>query len=182
MCRFLLLLLFILGVDCFVLQNKTKLYVNNRSISGPIEIVSKNKSAIFSPYWQFQWIKKLTTQRIKIVFTSDAPIELILYTTTGIPLHFKGKKISYTGHPTYYQINSINDNIFKVSFDIYEIDTDWIKIFTASMTIITFFILIFYKRDHIISQLCLMILLSIEIFKSTDYDKIADRIFHKILF
>ena len=161
-----ILSLFIYGINGYLLQNKTKLRINNEPICGPIEISFLTEMRIMrSNLFQKFFSLGQACQRVKIVFTSLHPIEVILHTTTGIPLYFKGTKISYTGHPTYYQINNINQNTNKISFDIYEIDIDWIKVLSVSLTVLTFLILIFYKRDHRISKLCLLILLSMEILK-----------------
>jgi len=120
--------------------------------------------------------------KIKIVLSGKSPFETILYTTTGIPLRFKGTKVSYTGNPTFYVIKNIDSEPNKITLDIYEIDTDWTKICTIGLAIGTIFVLVLYKREHWMSQICLIILLTIEIFKTSDYDRIADRIIHKILF
>ena len=152
------LLFLIATVTAF--QNQTKFKLQNEPISGVIDVQSK----------------------VKIVLTSKKPFEMILYTTTGVPLYFKGTRVSYTGIPTFYQINNIAGESNKITFDIYEIETDWVKIFTILISIITIFTLILYKREHRISQFCLMILLAIQIFRNSDYDKMADLIIHKVLF
>lgn len=120
--------------------------------------------------------------KVKIVFTSKNPFELILYTATGTPLQFKGLKASYVGIPTYYQINNLNNTSVKITMDVYEMDTDWIKISTLVTAIVTLFILIMYKRDYQLSQIFLIILMTIRLVQTQDYEKTAERIIHKILF
>ena len=95
------LLLFVLEAKSLFLQNKTKFHINDKPIFGTIDISSSRENS-----------------RVKIVISSKKPIEVILYTSVGIPLHFKGTKISYTGNPTYYQINNIDSVENKISLDI----------------------------------------------------------------
>lgn len=156
------------------LQNRTKLRIITESIEGVIDASSK----------------------VKLVFHAHTPFHLILYTTSGVPLHFKGTNISYIGNPTYYVINSVPSDQRseaslksldfkvpnKIMFEIYAIGTDWLKVVWIFLVVCAMFVLIFYKRDHKISQLCLFILLLVEVYKTSEYDKIADRIIHKILF
>jgi len=66
--------------------------------------------------------------------------------------------------------------------DIYIINLDWIKLLSIIISIVTMFILVKFKRDHWLAQFCLINLLIYEIIRSSDYDKVADRIIHKILF
>lgn len=139
------------------LQNRTKLRITLDPIEGLIN----------------------TSHKVKLVFYAQKPFHLVLYTTNGIPLHFKGVNVSYTGNPTYYVINSVPN---KIIFEMYTIGTDWIKVISIFLAVCAMFILIMYKREHKISQLCLFILLLIEVYKTSEYDKIADRIIHKILF
>jgi hypothetical protein len=158
----LIIFIIIISISQANYQNRTKFNIVDEPITGIINSKS----------------------RVKIVFISknNVPFELILYTETGIPLHFRGTKMSYTGFPTYYQINNISDQNNKIILEIYEIGTDWTKMSYIIITICSIFILICYKREHTISRICLFILLSFEIYKATDYDKVADRIIHKILF
>ena len=157
--QYILLLSLICSVTVSIsLQNRTKLRVSD-SIEGIIN----------------------TPHKVKLVFYAKDPFHLTLYTTSGVPLYFKGLNVSYTGNPTYYVLKSdVLNN--KIIFDMYTVGTDWLKIITTSLAVSAMFILIVYKRDHKISQLCLFVLLSIEIYKTSEYDKIADRIIHKILF
>lgn len=156
------IILFTLLVNCsrvlsVSLQNRTKLRIITDSIEGVIDASSK----------------------VKLVFYAQKPFNLLLYTTNGARLYFKGTNISYIGNPTYYVINSVPN---KIMFEMYAIGTDWLKVVWIFLVVCAMFVLIFYKRDHKISQLCLFILLLVEIYKTSEYDKIADRIIHKILF
>ena len=142
------------------LQNKTKIQLSNDRIEGLIQ----------------------TSDRIKITFTSKKPFALKIYTTSGIILKYKASKVSYTGYPTYYEIKNIDNTASKITLDIYKIGTDWFKLLFTMLAICAIFVLIFYKREHRISQIFLFILLAIDLIKQTDYDKTADRIFHKLLY
>ena len=148
-------------INGHLLYNKTKLYTNKWPLTGLIEV---------------------ERYPVKVIFSGKSAFELILNTQSGESLHFKAKHVSYVGSPTYYHINNIDSHDDKITFSIYQIEKDWFKLLSIVMTIIVFFVLIFYKRDHKISQICLFILLLIEILKSSDYDKTANRIVHKILF
>jgi hypothetical protein len=157
---FILLILF-LGIVESSLQNRTKLLIMLDPIEGIIN----------------------TPHKVKLLFHAHKPFHLILYTTNGIPLHFKGIFVSYIGNPTYYVIKSLDFKVpNKIIFEMYTIGTDWIKVISIFLAVCAMFILIMYKREHKISQLCLFILLLIEVYKTSEYDKIADRIIHKILF
>jgi hypothetical protein len=154
-------IILILFVTVYSFQNKTKLKLHDKKIMGIINAKDK----------------------VKIILTGTHPFETKLYTTSGIPLYFKGRRVSYTGHPTFYEIQNIDIDIpNKITLEIYEIETDWAKICTTILSICTIFILVIYKRDHVISQICLVTLLIIEMIRGSDYSKVADRIFHKILF
>lgn len=158
MSYLILLLILCSDVMCTSLQHRTKLRVSTDPIEGVINI----------------------SHKVKCIFYAQQPFHLVLYTTSGTPLHFKGLNVSYTGNPTYYVLQSEPKN--KIIFEMYTIGTDWIKLISTFLAVSAMFILIVYKRDHKISQLCLFVLLSIEIYRTSEYDKIADRIIHKILF
>lgn len=140
--------------------NTTKIKLQSESIQGLIDIDGK----------------------IKIVFKSDKPFELTLYTSTGVPLVYKGVYSSYVGYPTYYQINSIDGIKTKVIMEIYTIERNIFKVVTTIISVLSMSVLILYKRDHIVSQVALIILLVVELYQSSDFDRISDRIIHKILF
>lgn len=122
------------------------------------------------------------TNKVKITFMGNKPFELMLYTTTGVPLHYKGIKVSYIGFPLYYHINNIGVGTNKVSMTIQEVEWDLFKYIITVISICSIIILITFKREHKSSQFALVILLSIEIYRTSDYDRISDRIIHKILF
>lgn len=154
------LFLILSTTDCHVLYNQTKFHANKFPIMGLIEVEQ---------------------YPVKVVFSAKSAFELTLYTTIGQKLYFKAKTIQYIGNPTYYTVNSIEQSN-KITFSIYQIENDWFKISSIMMTIMVFFVVMFYKREHIYSQICLFVLLSVEILRTSDYSKIADRIFHRILF
>ncbi len=118
----------------------------------------------------------------KVVFSSRKSFELTLYTDKGDILRYKGYDVAYVGHPTWYEIKSVYPGTLKVNMDIYAIETDINKILVSIIAVVSMSILILYKRDHVLSQVALLILLSIELYKTSDYTRIADRIIHKILF
>ena len=45
---------------------------------------------------------------------------VMFFVSTSIPLHFKGRKVSYIGYATYYQIINLDTEINKITLDIYE--------------------------------------------------------------
>ena len=85
--------------------NITKWKMENNPISGTLKIDGK----------------------VKLHFYAKYPFHLVLYTTTGIPLHFKGIDISYIGKPTYYEINPIDSSNIPVNKKI-----NTIKVTSAS--------------------------------------------------
>ena len=157
-----LLLILIQLCSSYLLCNGTKIRLGTESIGGLIVDAG---------------------EKLKVEFTSKKPFHLTLYTHNGIPLQYRNTHVSYTGKPTYYQISNLdNECPIKVLFKIYRIEPNWLIIIFQLLTICAIIALVHYRRDHRISQMLLFSLLAIKIYESSDYDKIAERIFHKILF
>jgi len=122
--------------------------------------------------------------KIMINFFSEnnMPFSLTVYTPDGIPLNFKGKDITYTGKITYFEIKNLGKHPNNLVIKFYNEQIDMFDVILIIISICSIFILIFFKRDHHIAQICLSILLFVKVYDSRDYTKVADRIIHKILF
>lgn len=119
----------------------------------------------------------------KYVFQSETPFSLVIYPTDGKPLYYKSTYVSFVGYASYYEIKGLDENIkTKVIFEIFDIEPDWIVIITHILSIIAIGILILFKRESKVAKIILLIILILEIYNATDYNKISKRIVHKILF
>ncbi len=144
-----------------LLSNRTKMKIYDNPIEGMIPRTNKD---------------------IKVVFNGTIPFHLKLYTDSGNILYFKSDYVSYKGRPTYYEITNLYIEPNKIIFDIYSIQTNYIKILLQIISIIAFGVLLFHKRDSLIAQIILALAFSLEMITSSSYETISSRIFRKILF
>jgi hypothetical protein len=86
------------------------------------------------------------------------------------------------GHPTWYEIESLTSNKVRVYMDIYPVEVDMWKLLVSAISVIAVILTITLKREHTLSKVALIILLSISIYSTHDYEKISERVIRKILF
>lgn len=123
-------------------------------------------------------------QKFKLHFVSktNIPFELRLYTTDGVQLCYKGTDVSSTGHFTYYEIKNTGDQFNKILLEMRPIEKSSVRLLIGLFALVSIGILIIFKRDHYVSQAVLIILLMIEIWNTSDYERISEKVIKKYLF
>jgi hypothetical protein len=119
-----------------------------------------------------------------IVFKSQNNISfsLTIYTKVGKSLKFKGTEFKIPNDITYFEIQNLGteQNVIKIKM-LYNELSYW-KLILSIIPVISIFVVIFNERKTKIAQVCLSLLVIIEIYKATDYTMVASRIIRKILF
>lgn len=119
-----------------------------------------------------------------IIFKSQNNISfsLTIYTKAGKSLKFKGTEFKIPNDITYFKIQNLGSeqNVIKIKM-LYNEISYW-KLLLSLIPIISIFVVIFNERKTKIAQVCLSLLVIIEIYKASDYTTVASRIIRKILF
>ena len=123
-------------------------------------------------------------KNIEIKFKSEQnmPFMLTIYTSDGKPLIFKGSSFKYTGKITYYELENLGIKPNHIVMTTSSPEIDFTKVISSFLAVCSLLVITFFKRDSKISQLFLVILICIELYRASDYTKIGDRIVHKTLF
>ena len=120
--------------------------------------------------------------KLRFVSKSNVPFELTLYTTDGQRLFYKGTDLSMSGAFTYVQIKNTSDNFNPILLEMWTIETDYVRYAIGLFSLVAIGVLIVFKRDHYVSQAVLIILLLVEIWNTSDYEKISEKVIKKYLF